>query len=458
MSSAQVVTRFAPSPSGEVHLGNVRTALFSFLLARAQQGRFLLRIEDTDAGRSSEAHVAGLLRDLSWLGLAWDGTPLRQSARADVYAGYLRQLEQRGLAYPCYCTPLELELERKAQLASGRPPRYSGRCRNLSAEQRAQRSAQGLKATLRFRIDPAGSVGFDDIVYGPQHSRRDDIGDFVIRREDGSAAFFFANALDDALSGVTHVLRGEDHLTNSYRQLMILEALALPRPRYGHVALLLGTDGTPLSKRNGATSLRELAEAGYAPLALCNQLFRLGHSSADNSLLSLEQMAQHFDTSHLQRAPAHFDLTQLKHWQTLWVQSLRPEAAREWLRPLLPAGLSEEQIAAFVKAVLPNTVLPPDAAFWAGVIHSDALEYSAAARERIRLAGPAFFSAAADVAGENTELAALRAATGCKGAEFYLPLRAALTGTLHGPDLVALLAAMPPVRIRARLLDAARGM
>ena len=457
MSSAQVVTRFAPSPSGAVHLGNVRTALFSFLLARRERGRFLLRIEDTDAGRSSETHVSGLLHDLAWLGLAWDGTPWRQSERGEVYAQYLRQLEQRQLAYPCFCTPLELELERKAQLAAGRPPRYSGRCRNLGDAERSRRQAQGLRSTLRFRIEPGADVAFEDLVFGPQHARREDLGDFVIRREDGSAAFFFANALDDALSGVTHVLRGEDHLTNSYRQLLILAALSLPAPRYGHVALLLGVDGAPLSKRTGATSVRELAAAGYAPLALCNQLFRLGHSGADHSLLDLAQMAQQFETSRLQRAPAHFDLAQLRHWQTLWVQSLDAAAAREWLRPLLPAGLSEQQITAFVRAVLPNTILPADAAYWVGVIHGDALEYSAAARERIRAAGPAFFSAAADVAGEHLALPALRAATGCKGAELYLPLRAALTGTLHGPDLEALLAAMPPLRIRARLLDAARG-
>ena len=323
MSSDLIITRFAPSPSGELHLGNARTALFSLLLARRESGRLILRIEDTDAGRSAEVFVDALCTDLEWLGVTWDEGPgregahgpYRQSQRGELYARLFARLEAAAAVYPCYCTPLELELARRAQLAARQPPRYAGTCRNLSPDERAARVAQGLSASLRFRVPPARRIEFDDLVHGPQSFLSDDIGDFVVRREDGSAAFFFSNAVDDALMGVTHVLRGEDHLTNTPRQLLLLEALGLRLPRYGHVSLLLGADGTPLSKRHGATSVRALREAGYAPLAVCNQLFRLGHSTPHNELLSLEAMAQAFDRKHLQRSAAHFEETQLRHWQ-----------------------------------------------------------------------------------------------------------------------------------------------
>jgi len=258
------VTRFAPSPTGELHLGNARTALFNLLLARRAGGRFILRIEDTDAERSLESHMHSLLEDLHWLGIGWDAGPdredalgpYRQSQRGALYAGYFAQLEERRAVYPCFCTPLELELSRRTQLAAGKPPRYAGICRELSAEERARRRGLGLSATLRFRVPGGARVEWDDLVHGPQSFATDDIGDFVVRRADGSAAFFFSNAVDDARMGVTLALRGEDHLANTPRQLLVLEALGLEAPAYGHVALLVGTDGAPLSKRHGATSVR----------------------------------------------------------------------------------------------------------------------------------------------------------------------------------------------------------
>src|SRR5579863_2334513 len=308
------VTRFAPSPTGELHLGNARTALFNFLLARAQGGRFVLRIEDTDLERPQERHVAGLCAELEWLGLHWNEGPYRQSERGALYARYFGQLEQAGRVYPCFCTPLELDVARRSQLAAGRPPRYAGTCRELTAAQIERRRAEGRGASLRFRVPAGERLEFDDLVHGRQSFLSDDIGDFIVRREDGSPAFFFSNALDDALMQVTHVLRGEDHLSNTPRQRLLLEALALPVPQYGHVSLLIGADGAPLSKRHGATSVRALREAGYAADAVCNHLFRLGHSSSNNATLNLEQMAQHFELKHLQRAPAHFDDAHLNHW------------------------------------------------------------------------------------------------------------------------------------------------
>src|SRR6185437_1240916 len=366
------VTRFAPSPTGELHLGNARTALFNFLLARRAGGRFLLRIEDTDAQRSQESHLAVVLEDLRWLGLDWDAGPdreddrgpYRQSHRGALYARFFETLERQELAYPCFCTPLELEASRRAQLGSGRPPRYAGTCRELSAEHRRDKRAQGLPATLRFRVPAGRRIEFEDVVHGPQSFLSDDIGDFIIRRADGTAAFFFCNAVDDACMGVSDVLRGEDHLANTPRQLLILEALGLRAPRYGHVSLILGPDGAPLSKRHGATSVREYRESGYRPEALVNHLFRLGHSTPEHGFLTLEEMARAFDSAHLGRSPARFDEQQLNVWQKEAAHRLPVDTARRWLGSIIPGGLDESAVSAFIAAVLPNIVLPEDARPW----------------------------------------------------------------------------------------------
>src|SRR6201992_1107883 len=358
-------TRFAPSPTGELHLGNARTALFNYWLARHQAGRFLLRIEDTDAERSKEQHTAALIEDLKWLGMLWDAGPdceglkgpYRQSQRRDFYDRYFAELERRNAVYPCYCTPLELEASRRAQLASGRPPRYAGTCRDLTAEQREKKSLEGVAPTTRFRVPLGRRIEFTDFVHGPQSFLSDDIGDFVIRRADGSAAFFFCNAVDDADMGVTHVLRGEDHLTNTPRQLMILEALELRAPSYGHVSLIVGSDGSPLSKRHGATSVREYRDRGFLPQAMTNHLFRLGHSTPEHGFLSLEEMGRAFDSAHLGRAPARFDEQQLLVWQKEAVHRLSHEEALRWLGPLIPVDVDSKVLAAFVAAVLPNLVL-----------------------------------------------------------------------------------------------------
>jgi glutamyl-tRNA synthetase len=464
-AAAACVTRFAPSPTGELHLGNARTALFNLLLARHAGGRFVLRIEDTDTERSSEAHTAALMQDLRWLGLEWDAGPdhddgrgpYRQSQRGALYTGYLETLLRQQDVYPCFCSPLELELSRRAQLAAGKPPRYAGTCRELDAAARAARAAQGLAATLRFRVPPGERIVFMDFVHGAQSFASDDIGDFVVRRADGSAAFFFSNAVDDASMGVTHVLRGEDHLTNTPRQLLLLRALGLEVPRYGHVALMVGADGAPLSKRHGAASVREYRERGYLPAALTNHLFRLGHSGAPAGLLSLAQMAQGFDVAHLGRSPAHFDEQQLAVWQKEAVHALSPAAARAWLGPLLPAGLDAAAAGAFVTAVLPNVVLPKDALPWVEIVFGAPPALPAGGEELVRGAGSGSCAAAAAAAPPNdNDLAAIagavRAATGRKGAALYMPLRLALTGRSDGPELAPLLKAMPPGKARERLV------
>ena len=461
---APVVTRFAPSPTGELHLGNARTALFNQLLTRRAAGRFLLRIEDTDAERSEDAHTAGLLRDLRWLGIEWDAGPdredalgpYRQSQRHALYAQDLAALERAGAAYACFCTPIELELSRRTQLAAGRPPRYAGTCRDLPAAERARRLAAGEPATLRFRVPPGERVNFIDLVHGPQSFLSDDIGDFVVRRADGTAAFFFSNAVDDARMGVTLVLRGEDHLANTPRQLLILAALGLAAPAYGHVALLVGADGAPLSKRHGARSVREYRERGYLPAAIRNHLFRLGHSTPLHGLLTPEEMARAFDPAHLGRAPSRFEEQQLNVWQKDAVHRLGPAEARTWLAPVLPATLDEAAGAAFVAALLPNVLLPEDARPWVDIVFGGPPSLEPAAVELVRQAGRGYFSAAAAAAArDGSDLPAIagavRAATGRKGADLYMPLRLALTGRAHGPELAPLLKAMPEGKARERL-------
>lgn len=460
---AAPVTRFAPSPTGELHLGNARTALFNLLLARRGGGRFLLRIEDTDAARSAEPLLAALMADLRWLGIDWDAGPdredgrgpYRQSERAPRYAEYFAELERQGRVYPCFCTPLELELARRAQLAGGRPPRYAGTCRELSAAQQAERRARGLAPTLRFRVPPGERIEFHDLVHGPQSFLSDDIGDFVVRRADGAAAFFFANAVDDAAMGVSVALRGEDHLTNTPRQLMLLGALGLAAPRYGHVALIVGADGAPLSKRHGALSLRDYRARGYLPAALLNHLFRLGHSGGPAGLLSLEEMAAAFDVQHLGRAPARFDEAQLRVWQKDAVHRLGAAQARAWLQEVLPPALEAGAAAEFVQALLPNLVLPEDARPWVEIVFGGAPALEPGGETLVREAGSAYFSAAAAAAAQGADLAgiagAVRAATGRKGAQLYLPLRMALTGRSHGPELAPLLRVLPPGAARARL-------
>jgi nondiscriminating glutamyl-tRNA synthetase len=468
VSQGLITTRFAPSPTGEVHLGNARTALFSWLFARHHGGRFVLRIEDTDTERSKESYTQALMDDLRWMGLEWDAGPqkdengsspgeeYRQSRRGPVYARHSATLDARGLTYPCYCTPLELELSRKAQLAAGRPPRYAGTCRELSAEARVRKSAQGISPTTRFRVPTGKFVEFDDMVHGPQRFATDDIGDFILRRADGSAAFFFSNAIDDAEMGITHVLRGEDHLTNTPRQLLVLEALGLRAPTYGHLSLLVGADGAPLSKRHGATSVREYRERGYLPAALANHLFRLGHSSGENGVLAPEAMARAFTVKHLGRAPARFEESQLNVWQREVAHHMPLEESERWLAAETPRDIDEQRRRAFIVAIRPNVLLPSDVAHWREVVFGPSPRLDEPSLARVREAGPQFFRAAADaslVSGGNLEVivAAVKGATGAKGQGLWKPLRLALTGTPEGPELAPLLKAMPESAIHERL-------
>ena len=465
MTTQTMKTRFAPSPTGYLHLGNVRTALFNALLARRVNGQFVLRIEDTDQERSRPEYVAALLEDLRWLGLDWQEgpdiggpcAPYAQSERGAIYAEYYQRLEAAEQVYPCFCTPAELALSRKAQRAAGRPPRYAGTCARLSAAERQARLEQGLQPTLRFRTPPGRRVEFIDWVRGAQRFASDDIGDFIIRRADGAPQFFFANAVDDALMGITQVLRGEDHLTNTPRQLLLLEALGLPAPEYGHLALIVGAEGGPLSKREGDLSLRELRATGYLPEALLNYLARLGHHYAQEGWMTLTELAAGFATEHLGRAPARYDEAQLLHGQAEALRHASPERLWTWMgvavhELVAPTGRDE-----FIAAVRPNIQFPADAVFWAERFFGAAeMPLSDDSRAVIAAAGPGFFSHALAAYAEHGAayqplVEALKQRTGVKGKNLFMPLRAALTGETHGPELARILALLPPETVRRRL-------
>src|SRR5712672_3106855 len=349
-------------------------------------------------------------------------------------------------AYPCYCTAEDLELSRKLQRMAGKPPRYAGTCRNLSSAERAGREARGLRPTLRFAVPNDAVVEFDDLVHGPQKFVAGDIGDFIIRRDDGTSAFFFCNAVDDSVMGVTLVLRGDDHLTDTPRQLLLLDALGMRRP--GHGGLLVGADGAPLSKRHGSTSAQEFRERGFLPAAILNHLFRLGHTSDIEGWSPVNDMPAHFRPEHLGRAPARFDETQLVHWQKEAVGRMSAAEIRVWLG----SGDSAE----FVEWVRHNLVLPADAAPWRAVVRGDLPPLAKDEQHVTAAAGPEFFTAAAEAFGQSSSdfkqlTKILKERTGRKGADLYMPLRVALTGQAHGPELGPLLKLMSPETARRRL-------
>lgn len=469
MAAPSLKTRFAPSPTGLLHIGNIRTALYNYLWARHEAGVFLLRIEDTDATRGEERYADALMSDMQWLGLQWDEGPVRggehapyaQSQRSATYETFATRLIDASLAYPCFCTEHELKLERKTQIAAGRPPRYSGKCRALSPQEVDARRVRGMPATLRFHVADGRTVEFDDRVRGPQRFATGDIGDFVIRRSDGTPAFFFCNAVDDALMGVTLVIRGDDHLTNTPRQILLLEALRLRAPDYAHIPLVIGADGAPLSKRTGSRSLAELRETGYMPVAINNYLARVGHNYDAQELLSLEELARQFDLARVHHSPARYDETQLLHWQREAVRATPIEVFWEWLGADAGALVPARDRDAFIDAVRPNVTFPSDALHWARTVYVDEVKLMHPAREVIEATAVGFFEHSLSVVEKlhTLDFAKLAAETasrsGAKGKALYQPLRAALTGELHGPEMAKLVPLIGTDRLRFRLRHAA---
>lgn len=451
-------TRFAPSPTGWMHFGNVRTALFNFLFAKKEAALFLLRIEDTDKVRSTDEYLNGLLEDLQWLGLQWDEGPVKQSERADIYDKYYDLLEEKKLAYPCFCSDEVLSVSRKMQMASGQPPRYTGTCKNLSQEEIAAKIASGIKPTLRFEVPKGQIIEFVDLVKGPQRFAANDIGDFIIRRNDGSAAFLFCNAIDDATMGVTHALRGDDHLTNTPRQIMILNALELPHPEYGHFAMINGNDGTPLSKRNGSEAVRELRAQGYHPLAVANYLARLGHYYANNDFMPLSQLADEFNLKHISTSAARHDIAHLRHWQKEAIMRASLDEIMAIINPYTKS-IAAQKINEFAELVRDNIIMPSDVSIWVDAVAASSLNFTDAEIEILQKAGPAFFDSAINflTTKQTTTFAeiadAVKQATGTKGKDLFMPLRIALTGQTHGPELAKLMAFMSPDLIMSRFTD-----
>lgn len=471
MQTSPLKFRFCPSPTGLIHFGNVRTALFNVLLAHKFQGTFLLRIEDTDKERSKVEYTDALMADLRWLDLIWqegpevggDKGPYWQSERQAIYDHYYAQLtnDSSHHAYPCFCSEQDLEAMRKVQRAQSQPPRYAGTCRHLSAAEVAAKIAAGAKPTLRFRVPDGEAVEFNDLAKGPQRFLTDDIGDFIIRRADGSAPFMYCNAIDDALMAVTHVVRGEDHLTNTPRQILILEALGLPIPHYCHISLIMGADHTPLSKRNGSRNMQTLREEGYLPLAIVNYLARLGHYYNEETLMTLLQLAHGFDFSHLSRSAAHFDEQQLLHWQKEAVMSLSLPLLKEWVKDraenlsLVPA----EKYDAFLKTLQPNIVFPQELDNWAKNLYAAELTFDPALRDILIQAGKHFFTAAIQAIEDEglnyTHLQQhLQQECHIKGRALFQPLRVVLTGVVHGPQLEDLLQLMGSTQVKHRFAAA----
>jgi glutamyl-tRNA synthetase len=469
MLATEVRTRFAPSPTGRLHLGNARAAFFNWCFARRTGGRFILRIEDTDAARSDAAHAAALMDDLSWLGLDWDEGPDRegphapymQSQRSALYDAALTCLYASQAVYPCFCTHEALEAERVARRARGLPPRYAGTCASLAPEAVKARLDQGTPHTLRFRIPAIAGVVFDDLLRGPQRFSTRDLGDFVLRRADGSHAFLFTNAVDDALMGITHVLRGEDHLSNTPRQILLLQALDLPAPRYGHLALIVDGAGAPLAKRTGSVSLAGLRDDGYLPAALLNHLARLGHGETRSELLDSAALAQGFEIARLSLSAARHDTAQLAHWQRLAVTMADDDALWIWFDTQTRHCVPADARAAFIALMRDTALLPGEALHWARVLFTDNLPQDASAREVIAAAPPTLFAQAQAAFIESMGrypqfIAELKASSGRGGQSLFLPLRAALTGQTHGPELARILELIPPPRIGRRLEEAER--
>lgn len=463
-----VKTRFAPSPTGFLHLGNARTALFSALLASHEQGTFLLRIEDTDQARSKVEYDVSLQADLLWLGIAWNEGPHKdlghgpyyQAQRQDIYEKYYQQLLQKKLVYPCFCSEMELALARKTLLAAGKPPKYTGTCARLSAGEAAAKLAQGITPSWRFRVPLNQAVIFADLVRGEQKFLTDDIGDFVIRRAEGTFPFLFTNAIDDALMQVTHVMRGEDHVANTPRQLLIMQALQLPVPAYAHLPLIVGDDNTPLSKRHGSWSVADLRSTGYLPGAVINYIARLGHYYSDNNYLSFKALGEQFAVSTIGRAPARFDLSQLQYWQKQALQHTAPEVLWDWIGATVHTAVPAGKQALFLATITPNILFPQDAEAWMQCLFTQTpFLLETAQREVLLQAGYQFFNtaiAALEKTGldYNALLAYLTATLQVQGKKLFQPLRVALTGRLHGPDLPALMNLMGQQQAILRLQQA----
>ena len=437
------LVRFAPSPTGYLHIGNARPALLNALFARRHGGKFLLRLDDTDLARSTEAFAQAAREDLAWLGIEPD-LFARQSERKAEHDAAAERLKAAGRLYPCYETPEELDRRRKRQLGRGQPPIYDRAALKLTAEERAALEAEGRRPHWRFLLD-ARTVSWDDLVRGPAHIDCASLSDPVLIREDGTYLYTLPSVVDDIDFGITHVIRGEDHVTNTGVQVQIFEALGAPVPVFGHHNLLTTADGEGLSKRLGHLSLRGLREAGYEPAAVRSLAVLTGSAESVRAVEGFDELAGLIDLSEISRAPAKFDEGDLDGLNAKLVHAMSYAEAAERLRTL---GVPDEQAEAFWLAVRANLGKVAEAAGWWRVVEGpvelriDDAALIAAARETLP-DGP--------FDGETWKAwtAQVKARTGAKGRALFMPLRLALTGLDHGPDLAGLL----PLIGRERALE-----
>ncbi|HYJ58732.1 MAG TPA: glutamate--tRNA ligase [Methyloceanibacter sp.] len=435
--------RFAPSPTGQLHAGNIRTALFNFLFARKTGGRFILRLDDTDKERSTEEFADGIREDLAWLGLEWT-KEMRQSDRFALYDAAVERLKASGRLYPSYETSEELELKRKRQLARGKPPVYDRAALKLTAEDRAKLEAEGRKPHWRFKLE-SRDVIWDDLVRGRQHVDAASLSDPVLVREDGTYLYTLPSVVDDIDLGITQVIRGEDHVANTAPQIQLFEALGAAPPAFGHHNLLVGADGQALSKRDRTLSVAAVREEGIEALAVASYSALIGTSDPVAPHASLDGLVRGFDFAKLSRAPARFDPNELRLLNAKLLHMLPFGAAAERLAAMGVGGGED-----FWEAVRSNLAVLGDAKLWWQAVNGPiepVMIDAALCGQAAALLPPEPWDG--ETWGQWSE--AVKRATGAKGKALFAPLRLALTGREHGPELKLLLPLIGRARALARL-------
>jgi len=458
--------RFAPSPTGELHVGNARTALFNWMFARHLGGDFILRIEDTDESRSALSYQVNLIDDLKWLGMDWDEGPqkegaygpYKQSERLKIYEEHLGKLVTADLVYPCYCTEEELEDERQSLILSKRMPRYMGKCRNLTPDERKAREAEGRKHSYRFNVLPI-AIEFNDLIRGAMKFEGEAIGDFIIVRSNGMPAYNFAVVIDDHLMAITHVIRGEDHLSNTALQIMLYRAFGFEPPTFAHHCLILGKDRSKLSKRHGSVSVGEFRKQGILPEALMNYLGLLGSSfSEGREILSREEMIADFSLQRASKSGAIFDEEKLNWLNAIYIRNGDTEDLTKRLLPYLqlagyqPETLDARWLRKVIDTVKNDLIKLTDIGDHIRFFFDEQYELTDAAKQILagvnaRKVVQAFSEYLESVQGLPQDLYAdaikyAKEKAGVKGKELFMPIRAALTGVVHGPELDRVFAAL----------------
>jgi nondiscriminating glutamyl-tRNA synthetase len=480
MLQQDIRVRFAPSPTGPFHIGGARSALFNWLLAKKYNGKFIMRIEDTDLERSTKESEENIKEALQWLGITWDeGTdvggaygPYRQTERLDTYHTYTEALLREGKAYHCYCSEEELDEERQRQTEKGETPHYGGRCLHLTQEEKAKFIAQGRKPTVRFHVQENKQIIFKDMVRDTVSFESNGVGDFVIVKSDGVPVYNYAVVIDDALMKITHVIRGEEHLSNTPRQIVIYEALGFTPPIFGHISLILGADRTKMSKRHGATSVEKYRKLGYLPEAIVNFLALLGWSpGGEKEFFSLEELIEEFSMERVAKNPAIFDVDKLNFISAQYIKKASPEVITELALPhLREAGYIGEELSQADREWLTQVValLQEYISYAAEIVNhidlffNENVEFENEEAAQVLRDGdvPAVIGSfceklqALEVVDAPNVKALLKGITKelkLGGKKVFMPIRVVITGKTHGPDLDKIIALLGREKVLSRL-------